>query len=153
MNRLRPRYSPLFLLGLALVGAALLAACSPADAARSEGEPIGNATSSGPVPTQQLRLINQSQYPLYMLVLRFPASQVAFNDLLPGQTSVVRDIPYGIYGDAEFSAKVGAQNYYDQTGLSWAGQAPLTGSAFTFVIDVDRTTLHIKITSVHVDIP
>ena len=138
---------------LALLFSLFLVACDTAEQTELFSTPSPIDLTAAAMPRQKLRLINQSKYTLRMVVLRFPASQVAFNDLVPGQASVVRDLPYGIYSQAEFSAKVDTNNYYDDTGMSWAGQAPLKGSAFTFVIDVDPKTMRIVITKVTTDAP
>ena len=87
-------------------------------------------------PLQKLRIINQSNIQLQNLVVVFPDERIEFGDV-PGVTSTnYRDVPQGVYRYAAYNFEVNGQKYA-QPVVDWAGETPIQGENFTYIIDVD----------------
>lgn len=88
------------------------------------------------LPTQQLRIVNQSAIPLQNLIVIFPEERIEFGDVPAGETTAYRPAPRGVYPYAAYHVELNGQAY-DQPVIDWVGESPMPGEAFTYVLDAD----------------
>lgn len=96
-------------------------------------------STTTPVMIQKLRITNQSSFSIQNLVVRFPEDRVEFGDVLPGETTDFRVVPFGVYRYAAYDFEVEGQEY-QQPVVDWVGESPMNGVAFTYILDVDPST-------------
>jgi hypothetical protein len=85
---------------------------------------------------QRLRITNQSDIPLYHLVVVFPDERIEFGDV-PGRTTTeYQDTAQGVYRYAAYNVEVNGREY-QQPVVDWVGEVPMQGDAFTYILEAD----------------
>ena len=86
----------------------------------------------------RLRITNESAQPLEGLVVLFPEEEVVFGDVAPGETTDYEAVSEGVYRYAAYRFEVNGEEV-TQPVLDWVGEQPISGEAFTYVLDYDPT--------------
>jgi hypothetical protein len=97
---------------------------------------LSATSSTTPLTAQMLRISNKSTFTIQHLVVGFPQDRIDFGDIPPGATTNYQVIPHGVYRYAAYEVVVGGQKY-EQPVVDFIGESPITGKAFTYILDVD----------------
>lgn len=122
---------------LALLGFMLFAAVGCGATATSPSpSPTG---PSAETQTPRLRIVNEGSSSATALVVTFPNTvRVSFGDVAPGATTQYSDVPGGVYRYAAYRLTIDGA-LIDQPVIDWVGEVPMSGTAFTYRLDVDTS--------------
>jgi hypothetical protein len=134
------------LIGLVMLGIVFLTGCTSAPSGvHIEITPYLRTPTANSAPTalpglsqpkQLLRISNQSNIPIKGLVVHFPVDQIVFGNVPVGTTTEYHEVQGGVYRYAAYTAEVNRKNY-EQPVVDWIGEAPIEGTAFTYIVKVD----------------
>jgi hypothetical protein len=105
----------------------------------AQARAAGLLAAAGTAPsaaTPLLRVRNTGPDPAPSLRVQFPPGEVAFGDVRANATTAYRPAPGGVYAYAAYRLRRDGREVSVPV-IDWVGEAPLEGSAFTYVVAVD----------------